>query len=256
MWSTPDTLIELKQSFENQGYEVHTPRLPYHFDKAQMDHAAKVGLSKSGILTYVAAVLALVKSLDKPPILLGHSMGGLIAQLVAARTPCAALILLSSAPPAGVHAWAWSVVRTFGHNLFKFPMWKKLTDLRIENIRYGIANTQSAKVKREIFESATYESGLASFQLGMWFLYKQPPTKVDVAAIKCPILMLGGSEDKITPIALQRKIAATFDGRAPLIELPGICHWTVGGRAVPAIEQHIANWLAQQTFGVSTSKAA
>jgi len=256
MWSTPDALLELKESFETQGYEVHTPRLPYHFPKAEMGHANRVGLSKSGMLTYVSSIEQYINSLEHAPILIGHSMGGLIAQLVAVRTPCAALILLSSAPPAGMNAWSWTVIRTFGHNLFKFPLWKKLTDLRIENIRYGIANTQSAKFKREVFELSTYESGLASFQLGMWFLFKNPPTRVDTNAITCPILILGGVEDKITPITLQRKIAQTFKGKATLIELAGVCHWTLGGHALPEIQQHLFSWLTNNNITRHSTRAA
>lgn len=256
MWSTPAALIDLRRFFEAQGHQVHTPRLPYHYDKCEMTHARQVGLAKSGIRTYVAAIKKVLTGLEEEPILVGHSMGGLIAQLVAAEVSCSALVLLSTAPPAGINAWTWSVLKTFGHNLLKFPLWKKLTDLRMANIRYGIANTQTAKIKRQIFELSTFESGLASFQLSAWFLFKHAPTKVDVEAIKCPVLMLSGTEDKITPIIQQRKIARRFAHRADFYELEGVCHWTLGGHGLPQIEQHISEWLALRVSSSTTSQAA
>jgi len=256
MWSTPEALADLRKHFEAGGHTVYTPALPYHKPMAEMDRATQAGLAKSGIGTYVAAIRQLVQGLDRPPILIGHSMGALIAQLVAQRTDIEGLVLISSAPPAGINAWSWSVIRTFGHNLFKFPMWKVLTDLRPENIRYGIANTQSVEVQRDILRLSTYESGLASFQLGMWFLFRRPATRLDTAAIRCPVLLVSGREDRITPIQVQRKLAQRYGSKATLVELPGVCHWTIGGHAFESVVGEIDAWMSQKNPALEPSKAA
>ncbi|MDX1587356.1 MAG: alpha/beta hydrolase [Oleiphilaceae bacterium] len=243
MWSTPDTLAELREQFEQQGYRVHTPALPFHRSRGDMDATAQEGLKKSGVAHYVAAVEELVNGLTQPPVLIGHSMGGLIAQLVAQKVAVERLVLLSSAAPAGINAWCWSAIRTLGHNLFKFPLWTSLTDLRPANIRYGIANTQTPELQDRIYQQSTYESGLASFQIAMWFLFSKPHTRLDPQAILCPVLLMGGVEDRITPIASQRKIARLYGDRATLVELPGVCHWTIGGHAVEKIASDIGQWL-------------
>ena len=251
MWSTPDTLHSMKALLSSEGFDVHVPALPFHKPIDEMDQTNQHGLKQCGVEEYVETIVDYVSQLDEPPVIVGHSMGGLIAQLVAARVKCHALITISSAPPAGINGWRWSVIRTFGHNLFKFPLWTKLTELRLANIRYGIANTQPDNVHMDIFAKSTLESGRASFQIGMWFLFRKPVTRVDADAISCPVLILGGQEDKITPISVQRKIAGKFGDRATLIELAGACHWTIADGHLPAVSQHVINWIRniEQTQG-------
>jgi pimeloyl-ACP methyl ester carboxylesterase len=247
MWSTPDALKDVKAAFEEQGYPVHVPCLPYHLPKSQLRGEAGHQLAQAGIEDYVHAISECVQSLDEKPILVGHSMGGLIAQLVAAKHDCKRLILISSAPPAGINGFRWSVLRTFGKNLFLFPMWKKTTRLLLKNIQYGIANTQSAAIHRDIVQMSTFESGRATWQISMWFLFRKPPTRVHYANINCPVLMIGGSEDKITPLSVQHKLARQYSGKAMLKVIEGACHWTVGGSFFPEIKQTLFTWLNEQS---------
>lgn len=246
MWSSPDTMKDIKQSFEDEGYFTYTPRLPLHLPRNKLDAKQRTKLGRLSVQDYLNALEAFMKKLDQPPILVGHSMGGLLAQLIAAKYPCERLILISSAPPAGINGWHWSVLRTFGHNLFKFPLWRSTTNLLLKNIRYGIANSQSAAVHRELSQNATLESGLASWQISMWFLFRRPPTKVDYDKIECPVLIIGGTEDKITPLKTQYKLARNYANRATLKVVPGACHWTIGGSYFPNIKQTLFSWLNQQ----------
>jgi len=246
MWSTPDTLIDIKQSFEQEGYLTHTPRLPLHFPRNKLDAKQRTELARLSIQDYLKSIEQFMATLDQPPILVGHSMGGLLAQLIAAKYPCEKLILISSAPPAGINAWHWSVIRTFGHNLVKFPLWRSTTNLLLKNIRYGIANSQNAAMHRELSQNTTLESGLASWQISMWFLFRRPPTKVEYDKIQCPVLIIAGTEDKITPLKIQLKIARNYANRATVKVFPGACHWTIGGSHFPKIKQTLFSWLNQQ----------
>ncbi len=243
MWSTPDTLVDVKEAFEEQSYQVHTLRLPLHFPRTELNEVNKKALAKTSVQDYVASLSQLIQTLDVPPIIVGHSMGGLLAQLIAAKHPCNKLVLISSAAPAGINGWSWSVMRTFGHNLFKFPLWRSTTNLLLKNIAYGIANSQTAFVRQDIIQKATFESGWASMQISMWFLFRNPPTHVDYQSVECPVLIIGGTADKITPIKIQRKIAMKYPGRATLEVLPGACHWTIGGSYFPQIKRTIFDWL-------------
>ena len=247
MWSTPDALKDLKAAFEEQGYQVYVPCLPYHLPKNQLRGEAEQRLARAGIEDYVHAIGECIQGLDAKPILVGHSMGGLIAQLVATRHECERLILISSAPPAGMNGFSWSVMRTFGRNLFLFPMWKKTTRLLLRNIQYGIANTQSADIHREIIQMSTFESGRATWQIAMWFLFRQAPTRVDYHKINCPVLLIGGTEDKITPLKIQKKLKKRYAARSVLKVIEGACHWTIGGSYFPEIKQSLFSWLNEQS---------
>ena len=243
MWSTPDTLKDLKAAFEEQGYTVYVPMLPYHLPRNQLKGGIIKKLATSTIQDYVQCIADSIKALDQKPILVGHSMGGLIAQLVAAKDECEKLILISSAPPAGINALKWSVMRTFGHNLFLFPLWRKTTNILLKNIQYGIANSQSSSVHKEIIQSATLESGKATWQISMWFLFRKPPTRVAYKNINCRVLLIGGTEDKITPISIQKKLVRKYSNKAELKVIQGACHWTIGGTFFPKIKDSIFVWL-------------
>lgn len=243
MWSTDETLSELQQAFESQGYRVEALCLPEHKKKASYDKSDKGRLARTSLQDYVEFIVARVKAHDVPPILVGHSMGGLLAQLVAARAPVSKLVLLSSAAPGGINGWSWSVIRTFGKNLFLFPLWRKVTQVGEGNVRYGIANSQSASVQKRILEKMTYESGMATFQIGVGGLLKSGFSRVDDRQVTCPILVLGGTSDRITPIKIQRAIAKKYGAKAVLVELEGVCHWTIGGSNLARVTSVIFDWL-------------
>lgn len=262
MWSTPDILNEVKESFEEKGYPVLVPRLPFHYPKNQMDEQKRSRLARLGLSDYVSALKQeaetfLLANDEQAPIIVGHSMGGLLAQLLAQEIKCSQLILISSAAPAGIHSSSWSVLKTFGHNLFKFPIWRSYTNLLLRNIQYGIANTQSADIHRQLTQDSTFESGRVTFQMAMWFLFRRPPSKVNYQAITCPVLVMGGTEDKITPINIQHKIAKKYGSKASIKVIDGACHYTVGGSFFPKIKQSIFTWLDnKQSHSQSLKQAA
>ncbi|MBR9872947.1 MAG: alpha/beta hydrolase [Vibrionaceae bacterium] len=246
MWSTGETLSELKQAFEAQGYEVDSLCLPEHKAKLEYDQADKNRLARTSLQDYVDFICAKVKAHGVAPILVGHSMGGLLAQLVAARVSVSKLVLLSSAAPGGINGWSWSVIRTFGLNLLIFPLWRQVTEVGESNVRYGIANSQSDSVQEQILDNMTFESGMATFQIGVGGFFKSGFSRVDAKQVRSPILVLGGTADCITPIKVQRAITKKYGKQATLVELPEVCHWTIGGSNLPQVTSVIFDWLEEQ----------
>jgi pimeloyl-ACP methyl ester carboxylesterase len=246
MWSTGETLLEVQQAFENQGYQVEALCLPNHMKMADYEQEDKNLLARTSLQDYLEFIVAKVKAYDVAPIVVGHSMGGLLAQLVASRVPVCQLVLLSSAAPGGINGWSWSVIRTFGLNLLIFPLWRKVTKVGESNVRYGIANSQSASVQKQILETMTYESGMATFQIGVGGLLKSGFSRVDAKQVTCPVLVIGGTADRITPIKVQRAIAKKYGNLASLFELEDVCHWTIGGSNLPQVTSIIFNWLDDQ----------
>ena len=244
MWSTEGTLSDMRDAFIEEGYQVEALCLPYHYPKAEHTPASKAKLARTRLQDYVDYVVEQVKRQSSPPILAGHSMGALIVQLAAARVPCARLILMSSAAPAGINGLSWSAIRTLGRNLLRFPLWQSVTEVGLANVKYGIANAQSTAFQQGIYERCTYESGMATVQISMGTLLRsRSASHVKTQNIQCPVLIVGGTADRITPIRIQRSIAQRFGARGLLVEIPGCCHWTVGGRFFPAIRSEIFKWL-------------
>ena len=122
MWSDGNTLQALRDAFVAQGYQVEAITLPFHRTLAEHTTASLASLARARLQDYVAFLVEHVQKMDAAPIVVGHSLGGLLAQLLAARVPCERLILLSSAAPAGINGLGWSVFRTLGRNLFRCPL--------------------------------------------------------------------------------------------------------------------------------------
>jgi len=94
------SFINFRGHFEAADLDVLTPELRY-YDQAP-GQPAGVRLVRTGLTDFVAYLSSSIKALGQPPILLGHSMGGLLAQLLAAKGLAEAVILLAPAPPWGL----------------------------------------------------------------------------------------------------------------------------------------------------------
>jgi len=82
-WSRGEQLAPARAAFEERGYAAHTPTLRHH----EMPlHGGAMKIASLSLRDYTDDLVRFVNSLDQPPLLIGHSMGGLLAQLVAART--------------------------------------------------------------------------------------------------------------------------------------------------------------------------
>ena len=100
-WGRGEQLAPARAAFEERGYTAHTPTLRYH-ELPMQEGATKV--AALSLRDYADDLAAFVNSLDSPPLLIGHSMGGLLAQLVAVRTHPAGLVAACPAPAAGILA--------------------------------------------------------------------------------------------------------------------------------------------------------
>jgi nucleotide-binding universal stress UspA family protein len=98
-WSRGEQLAPARTAFEERGYTAHTPTLRHH-ELPMQEGAMKI--ASLSLRDYTDDLVTFVNSLDCPPLLIGHSTGGLLAQLVAARTRHAGLVAACPAPAVGI----------------------------------------------------------------------------------------------------------------------------------------------------------
>ena len=91
----PWSFDKFRMPFEAAGYDVHIPTLRYH-DRG-MNPPSELG--SVSLVDYAKDLAKVINGLDEPPILLGHSLGGLLAQMLAAKGKARALVLLAPCPP-------------------------------------------------------------------------------------------------------------------------------------------------------------
>lgn len=222
MWSTDQTLLPIRRIFEAWGFACHSPLLPCHGSK---DNAAEVArLSHLDYVNFLKGYIAQLK-LSEPPILVGHSLGGLLVQLVAAQIPTRALVLLAAAAPAGINALSISSIRSTLHASTKWKFWEKAhRPPTLAVAQYALFNNLPLKRQQELFDALVWESGRVLFEAGFAMLDSHHATRVDFAKIQVPMLLLHGTDDRIVIVQCSRQVVKKYP-RATLKEYPGAGHW-------------------------------
>jgi pimeloyl-ACP methyl ester carboxylesterase len=241
-WSRGEQLAPARAAFEERGYTAHTPTLRYH-ELPMADGAMKV--AALSLRDYADDLVALVNSLDSPPLLIGHSMGGLVAQLVATRTRPAGLVAACPAPAAGIVGGTPTDLRIFGPHLLQPRPWTKpWCPPTFEQFRRWIANTQTEDITRAIYDGLVCESGRYVWELLLAPLKLSTASVVDFAAVTAPVLVVGAEWDRIVASRIVRQTAARYQ-HGSCVEIPRADHMVFSGAALPITMSYIDDWMAR-----------
>lgn len=208
MWGSGDIWDGYKNYFEEQGYRVIAPTLRLHGEKYKAVAPQELGIVS--ILDYASDLEKEIRALDEKPIIIGHSMGGLIAQILASRGLASKIVLLTSAPPAGVLALRPSSTRAFLSVLSTWGFWKKPMRLSFNEAKYGIFGLLTPEQQVAEYEKFSFESGQAAFEIAFWPLDANKATHVETKTVSCPMLVVSGGEDKVVPASVVKKIAKKY----------------------------------------------
>ncbi len=231
--------------FEDRGYTCHVPVLRHH----DMDHSdpPPPDLGATSLLDYVedldVFIQKLSQKLDQKPILMGHSMGGLLAQMLAAKGLAQKTVWLAPAPPAGIHALSWSMFKSFFGIFFRWGFWRKPNRISFDSAVYAFLHQLPESEQKKEYENLVYESGRAASEIGLWNLDPAGASRVDETKVFCPVLIVAGAQDRIVPVRVVRKIAEKYREVATLKELDRHCHWLMGGEDWESVAALVLNWL-------------
>lgn len=228
--------------FTDAGYRCVAPSLPGHDPP---DPAALATLTFSD---YVAAVADVHAALASPPIVIGHSMGGLIAQHLAAGTECAALVLVSSSPP-----WATRGTRYALPYLASYV----LPVIAGRPIR---ANPNAAlKLVLHDLSVPEQEAQLPTFAFESGKAYRTVVfgrAPLAAGAIRCPVLCVNGGADRMLAKSVGGTLAAFYE--ADHIVFDGHGHGLVADSLVTTVAAAVRDWLDRRsvTAGGDASRCA
>ena len=111
MWGGSWYWENYRKFFESKGYHCIIPTLRFHdMDPKSIPNPA---LGTTSLLDYAKDLEEEIRRLDSQAIIMGHSMGGLLAQILGSRGLAQALVLLTPASPAGINALKPSVIKSF-----------------------------------------------------------------------------------------------------------------------------------------------
>lgn len=248
MWSGEWTFEAYDKFFSQQGYTCHRPVLRYHND-VEPSPAQKAALGRTGIQDYAEDLEAFINTLDSKPVLIGHSMGGLLAQILAAKGLAEKAVLICPAAPAGVHGLTLSVVRSFLGVMSKWGFWHSPNKISFNAAKYALLNKIEPSQQKALYDQLCYESGKAAFEIGFWLVDPNKSTKADLNNIDCPILMVSGEDDHITPAVINKKNAQLLlDYKLDITHkvYPNHAHWLLAEPGWEDITNDISQWLSEQ----------
>ena len=233
---------EFKLRFLAAGHAVITPDLPGH--GAAAGGGQVVGKS---MRDYAASILAICEKQDQPPILIGHSMGGLVAQMVAAKTRISGLILLAPSAPWGVHGAtaheALSAVSLYALG----PFWVQPVSPDYSAASQFLFQNLTSEARSAVFAQMTAESGRALWETLNWWLDPFATTLVSAARITAPVLAVAGGRDEIHPAVTVRATADRLGGETCV--RPEMGHWLIGEPGWQEVADTCQDWIkARQTL--------
>ena len=241
MWGGGWCWDQYRSFFENKGYHCITPNLRYH----DMDPKAEPDprLGTVSLLDYADDLEKQIKKLDPPILLMGHSMGGLLAQILASRDLAEAVVLFAPAAPYGTMGLTYSVIKSFWSTLTTWKFWRKPVKQTFKEASYSTLGVIPTDLKKEAFDKLVYESGRVVLETGLWPLDSAKASKVDQSKVTCPVLVMAGVEDKITPASVIRKIANKYAAVAVYKEFEHHGHAVLGEPGWEAIAEYTSDWL-------------
>jgi pimeloyl-ACP methyl ester carboxylesterase len=227
--------------FEAMGFACLAPDLRGHDQGARRSDVVGVSMSD-----YAADLAVLVAGEPAPPILVGHSLGGLVAQMAAARAPVGALVLLAPSPPWGVAGGtleeAISAFSLYALGAF----WTQAIEPEYESAGAFGLDRLPAGARRAVFDRMVAESGRALWETLNWWLDPLMTTSVAASAVKAPVLALAGQQDRIHPPATVGQITDRYNGELRVID--GMSHWLVGEPGWEHVADAVIGWLGAKAL--------
>jgi len=241
MWGGAWYWAGYREMFEAAGWRCVAPTLPYH----DMDPggAPDPRLGTTSLLDYAGFLEGEIAQLSGPPVLVGHSMGGLLSQMLGARGLAKALVLLAPASPAGILALTPSVVRSLWSVQTTWGFWKKPMRPTFAEAAYAMLNLLPEQERRAVYDRFVYESGRAAYEIGYWLLDARKASRVDASRVACPVLVVGSARDRITPASVVREVAKKYRDVCTYREFENHAHWVIGEPDWEEIAGTALSWL-------------
>jgi pimeloyl-ACP methyl ester carboxylesterase len=201
------------------------------------DSALAGDLGKVSIHDYADDVDRVARLMGDP-VIVGHSMGGLLAQLAAQRGVARGIVLLSPAPPRGIPVLS---VKLAVHQARYMPaiLTSRVVVPGRSDLRALVLNRVPPAEQEVLLDLLVPDSGRAALQMSVLGV------PIDRGSVGAPVLVIAGDHDLFIPVSRAVRVAARYD--APLRVAPGRGHMLIIEPGYEEICGWIADWI-RSTF--------
>ncbi len=245
---------EWKTFFEDQGYTCLVPAWPFKDApvetlRSRQPDARVASVRLAQLEEHFAAI---VKKLPEKPILIGHSMGGLLTQLLLQRDLAAAGVAIHSVPPQGVITFKWSFYRSVWGPLGYFTPVSESFMMSFKQWQYAFTNGMAAAEQRTAYRAFAVPESKRVSRDGL-----TAAAKIDFERPHVPLLFLAGSTDHIIPASLNYSNYRRYQHASSVTayrELPGRNHFVLGQAGWREDALCVLTWLHQLANAPDASK--
>ena len=203
LWLLPSSWARWCTFFEDQGFSTFAPSWPGDHASAE---SARTDLDRASetLEQVVDALAKLVGALDQQPIIIGHSFGGLIAQLLADRELSSATVAISPAAFRGVLPLPLSALRSASPVLRSPSNRHKVVPLTFDQFRYAFANAVSEEEASRLFQEFIVPApGGPLFEAAFANINPWTDDRLDTRRPRRGrLLLIAGEQDHVVPAAV------------------------------------------------------
>ena len=229
LWLLASSWDRWAERFEQAGYASVAVSWPGDAETVEQARANPQSVAGKTLREIAAHVAEVIGALNGKPIVVGHSFGGLLAQMMAARELSAATAAIDPAPFRGVLPLPLSTLRTALPVLSNPANRRRAVSLTFEQFRYGWANALSEQEARQLHESFHVPGTAAPlFEAALANLNPRTAARLDTRApARGPLLVISGEKDHTVPHAIAHasfKLERRNPGVTEFAEIPGRGH--------------------------------
>jgi pimeloyl-ACP methyl ester carboxylesterase len=263
-WVGPRCWDAWVQLYKSEGIESSAPAWP--FDErpySQLRASPSPELASVGVTEIVEHYARIIQAMEQKPVLIGHSFGGLIVQLLVARGLGTAGIALDPAPPRGVLPTPralWTALPV----LATWQGWKRILHMTFDQFVAGFAHELPERERQRAYEEHVIPTpGRPYFQAAFSMFHRA--TELDFKrATRAPLLITSGERDRTAPPAMVRANHRAYRrsaARTDFHEFPKRSHWLIAEPGWEEVARHCLAWakaatLMQDQAHDSTARAA
>lgn len=246
MFMTPLCWEHWIDYFQGKGYHCTAPAWPGR-DKPidqQRKRPIDAELGRLKLQDVVDHMQRVIQVRPRKPILIGHSMGGLVVQLLLQKDLAAAGVAIDPAPPQGVVTTAWSFLRSNFPAINPLVPATRPVEMSFEQFQYAFVNTLPLQEQR-----AAYDRYIVPESRGVPTQSLTSVGRVDFKRPHAPLLITAGEKDHIIPSSLNRSNYARYKDHGSVTELKefgGRDHFGIGEAGWQEIADFILSWLHQK----------
>jgi pimeloyl-ACP methyl ester carboxylesterase len=228
--------------FKAQGFSTHAPAWPYKDAPADVLRARHPDPQVASIKLHdlIAHFESILKTLPEKPIIIGHSIGGLLAQLFVQKGLAVAAVAIHSVPPQGVFTFRPSFFIAGWGPLGFFTSTRKTFMMSFKQWQYAFTNGMAEEWQEQAYNLSIPESKL---------VVRDTVTaiaKVDFSKPHVPLLFISGSTDHTIPASLNYSNYTKYTDRHSVTdykEFTGRNHFVLGQPGWQEVADYIFKWL-------------